>query len=67
MRRYYEWAGGRKLGVGYLAAVLLTIMALILGAGYVEYAGAILLALGITSGSIAYEDSRRGGGGESSR
>lgn len=61
MRRYYEWAGGRKLGVGYLAAVLLTIMALILGAGYVEYAGAILLALGITSGSIAYEDSRRGG------
>lgn len=60
MRRYYEWAGGRKLGVGYLAAVLLTIMALILGAGYVEYAGAILLALGITSGSIAYEDSRRG-------
>ena len=62
MRRYYEWAGGRKLGVGYLAAVLLTVMALVLDASYTEYAGGILIALGITSGAIAYEDSRRGGG-----
>lgn len=67
MRRYYEWAGGRKVGIGYVAAVLLTIMALILDASYTEYAGGILIALGITSGTIAYEDSRRGGDVESSR
>lgn len=61
MRRYYEWAGGRKIAIGYLAALLLTIMAVVLDAGYAEYAGGILIALGITSGTIAYEDSRRGG------
>lgn len=60
MRRYYEWAGGRKMGAGYIAALLLTAMAIVLGASYAEYAGGILLALGITSGTIAYEDSRRG-------
>lgn len=62
MKRFYEWAGGRKVAVGYVAAALLTIMALVLRASYAEYAGAILLALGITSGTIAYEDSRRPAG-----
>lgn len=61
MGRYYEWAGGRKMGAGYIAVILLTVMALCLGASYTEYAGGILLALGVTSSTIAYEDSRRAG------
>ena len=59
MKRFYEWSGGRKIAIGYVAAVLLTAMAIFLKASYAEYAGAILLALGITSGAVAYEDSRR--------
>lgn len=59
MKRYHEWAGGRKMGAGYIAAVLLTIMAKVLDASFAEYAGAILLALGITAGSVAYEDVKR--------
>jgi hypothetical protein len=57
--RFYDWAGGRKIAIGYVAALLLTAMAFLLKATYAEYAGGLLLALGITSGTIAYEDSRR--------
>lgn len=59
MLRYYDWAGGRKMGAGYIAVALFTALAKPLGASFAEYAGAVLLALGITVGSVAYEDSRR--------
>lgn len=65
MKSLFDKVGGRKAFNGYVATALLTVMALVLRAGYTEYAGAILLALGITSGLIAFEDSRRpkdGGG-----
>lgn len=60
MTRYFTWAGGRKVGLGLLAAVLLTAMAFLLkDVGFIEYSGALLLAFGITQGTVAYEDSRR--------
>lgn len=60
MTRYFTWAGGRKVGLGLLAAVLLTVMAFLLkDVGFIEYSGALLLAFGITQGTVAYEDSRR--------
>lgn len=59
MKRLYDAAGGRKVAIGYLAAVLLTVMAFPLQADFVAYSGAILIALGLTQGSVAYEDARR--------
>ena len=59
MTRFFTWAGGRKVGLGLIAAALLTVMAFPLDADFVAYSGAILLALGFTQGAVAYEDSRR--------
>lgn len=59
MTRYFEWAGGRKVGLGLIAAALLTTMAFLLDADFIAYSGALLLALGFTQGTVAYEDSRR--------
>lgn len=54
--KFWKLLGGRKTAVGLLAFISLTAMAIPLGAGFMEYAGAVLFALGITSGSVAYED-----------
>lgn len=59
MKGFYEWAGGRKVGLGILGALLLTIMAFPLDADFGVYGGMILGCLGITSGAVAYEDTRR--------
>lgn len=56
---FWRAVGGRKNLGGYVASVLLTAMAVPLGATFVEYSGAILLALGITAGAIAAEDSAK--------
>lgn len=60
MKRFYQAAGGRKVGVGLLAALVLTAMAFPLDADFASYATALLAALGLTQGSVAYEDVRRG-------
>src|SRR5690606_6176944 len=59
MTRFFTWAGGRKVGLGLIAAVLLTAMAFALDAAFTEYAGGILLALGFSQATVAYEDTRR--------
>lgn len=59
MLRYYKWAGGRKMGAGYIAVLLITAMAFVLDTSFVEYSAAVLTALGITVGTVAYEDARR--------
>jgi hypothetical protein len=59
MSRFFAFCGGRKMANGYLAAFLLTIFALFSRAGFLEYSAAILVALGITSGLVAHEDSQR--------
>lgn len=59
MSRIYEAAGGRKMFAQYLAATLLTAMALVLRPAFWEYAVAVCGVLGIAVGSIAYEDARR--------
>lgn len=59
MTRFFTWAGGRKVGLGLIAAVLLTAMAFALDATFTEYAGGILLALGFSQATVAYEDTRR--------
>ena len=56
---FWRAVGGRKVFSGYIATVLLTAMAIPLGASFVEYSGAILLALGITAGTVAAEDAAR--------
>lgn len=60
MTKFFERAGGRKVGLGLIAAVMLTVMAFALDAGFMEYSGTLLLALGFTQGTVAYEDARRG-------
>lgn len=56
--RFWKGVGGRKVWNGYLAYLTLTAMAFFLDATFGEYAIGVLAALGITQGSVAYEDSR---------
>jgi hypothetical protein len=61
----YELLGGRKMANGYLAALLLTIgfyfVARSAGAeAYRWYGLYLLVALGITTIAVAWEDIRRG-------
>lgn len=60
MTAFYEWAGGRKVALGLLYAALVTVMAFPLSATFVGYAAALATGLGITSGTVAWEDSHRG-------
>ncbi len=55
---FWRAVGGRKGFHGYLAYLTLSVMAFPLHASFGEYAMGMLAALGITSGAIAYEDSR---------
>ena len=59
MNRLYRFFGGRKVALGFIAVAILTVMAFPLHAGFGEYAAAVLGALGLTVGSVAYEDARR--------
>lgn len=59
MTKFFAWAGGRKVGLGLIGLVVLTIMAFPLRADFMDYALAVLLALGLTQGSVAYEDVKR--------
>ena len=59
VRTFWAAVGGRKTFHGYLAYLTLTVMAFALDASFGEYAMGILAALGITSGLVAYEDSKR--------
>lgn len=59
MRRFYEWAGGRKVALGLLYAAMVTVMAFPLGAEFGVYAAALAAGLGITSGAVAWEDRGR--------
>ena len=59
MTHFYDWAGGRKTAHGLLYAVLVTAMAFPLDASYGAYTAALALGLGLTVGSVAYEDARR--------
>ena len=56
---FFRAVGGRKNFAGYLAFLALTGMALPLNASFTQYAATILMALGITSGLVAFEDLRR--------
>lgn len=55
MHMLYQAVGGRKMFSGLAAAVLITLFAFTHPVGFVEYAGAILAALGITSTAVAAE------------
>jgi hypothetical protein len=55
----YRFAGGRKMFAQYLAVALLTGMAAVLRPDFWEYALAVCGVLGVTVGSIAWEDGRR--------
>lgn len=61
MNKLFEIFGGRKVFAGFYASILLSVAAGFLEPSFSTYAGAILLALGITSGSVAYEDARKPG------
>lgn len=54
--KFFYLIGGRKQFNGYLATILLTVMAPIFAASYTEYSFSILAALGLTSGLVALED-----------
>lgn len=62
MTRYFQWAGGRKTGLGLIAVLLFVAMAVPLDATFVQFMGGVLGALGLTQATVAYEDSRRGQG-----
>lgn len=55
---FWKAVGGRKQFNGWLAFVAFTAMAIPLKASYETYVLGILGALGLTVGSIAYEDKR---------
>ena len=59
MECVYKFAGGRKMFAQYLAVALISAMALVLRPAFREYALAVCAALGITVGSIAWEDGAR--------
>jgi len=48
--------GGRKYLNGYITAALLTLMALVLKASFEQYALFLCLAMGVTTGTAAWED-----------
>lgn len=54
--KFFYLIGGRKQFNGYLATLLLTVMALLVRPPYPEYSFSILAALGLTSGLVALED-----------
>lgn len=54
--QFFYLIGGRKQFNGYVATILLTVMAPLSGASYPEYSFSILAALGLTSGLVALED-----------
>jgi hypothetical protein len=54
--RFFNIIGGRKQFNGYIATLLLTVMAPFLKASFPEYSLGILGALGLTSSLIAFED-----------
>ncbi len=54
--KFFQLVGGRKQFNGYIATLLLTIMAPFLQASFSEYSLGLLGALGLTSGLIAWED-----------
>lgn len=62
--RVFTTLGGRKSAAGFFAAVLLTIMAFPLSAEFTQYMTGILIALGLTQGTVAWEDTRGSGRGE---
>jgi hypothetical protein len=55
MQTIYQAVGGRKMFSGLAAAVLISLFAFTHPVGFLEYAGAILAALGITSTAVAAE------------
>lgn len=59
MNKFFVWTGGRKVGLGIVGAVVLTVMAIVLRAPFEAYAAGILVCLGITQGTVAYEDVKR--------
>lgn len=59
--RVFKALGGRKSAAGFYASILLTAMAFPLRAEFQAYATSLLFALGLTVGSVAWEDmSKRG-------
>lgn len=54
--QFFHALGGRKQFNGYIATLLLTAMAPLLGASFPEYSFGLLGALGVTSGLIFMED-----------
>lgn len=48
--------GGRKFFNGYVASVILIVMAFLLDATFDQFALYLCLALGFTVGSVAWED-----------
>ena len=63
--RVFAALGGRKSAAGFFAALLLTIMAFPLSAEFSQYMTGILIALGLTQGTVAYEDIRTSAKGQS--
>lgn len=62
--RVFTALGGRKSAAGFLAALLLTGMAFPLQAEFTQYMTGILIALGLTQGTVAWEDTRGSARGE---
>ena len=62
--RVFKALGGRKSAAGFLAALLLTGMAFPLQAEFTQYMTGILIALGLTQGTVAWEDTRGSARGE---
>lgn len=62
MNPIYKYLGGRKATAGLIAAILLTAMALALKADFTAYATSLLVALGLTQGTMTFEDVKRNGG-----
>lgn len=54
--RVFAALGGRKSAAGFVAALLLTAMAFPLQAEFGQYMTGLLIALGLTQGTVAYED-----------
>lgn len=56
MLRIYEALGGRKQTNGYLAVALITAYAFTKDVSFIEYSGALLVALGVTTAATAAVD-----------
>lgn len=59
--RVFKALGGRKSAAGFYASILLTAMAFPLNADFRGYATSLLFALGLTVGSVAWEDTTKRG------